>query len=70
LDDKRGIKDSCGFTLNATVMATADQAAASAGLLMEKNSRTPLVIIRGLKYGRNKKGSKNLIRNPKEDLFR
>lgn len=70
LDDQRGVKDSGGFTLSATVMATADQIAAAAGLLMDKNSWTPLVIVKGLKYKRSNKGSKALIRNPKEDLFR
>ncbi|MGI9554199.1 MAG: coenzyme F420-0:L-glutamate ligase [Thermodesulfobacteriota bacterium] len=70
LDDKRGTHDSRGFKLNATVMATADQASAAAGLLMEKNSQTPLVIVRGLQYKRSSRGSKPLIRNPKEDLFR
>ena len=70
LDDKRGVRDSRGFVLNATVMATADQVAAAAGLLMDKNSQTPLIIVRGLKYLRSGKGSKSLIRNPKEDLFR
>jgi len=70
LDDKRGIRDSRGFMLNATVMATADQVAAAAGLMMDKNSQTPLVIVRGLKYRRSSSGSRSLIRNPREDLFR
>ena len=70
LDDKRGTRDSRGFTLNATVMATADQVAAAAGLLMDKNSQTPVVIVSGLKYKTSSRGSKSLIRNPKEDLFR
>jgi len=70
LDDQRGVKDSGGFTLNATVMATADQVAAAAGILMGKNSKTPLIIVKGLKYKKNNKGSKALIRNPREDLFR
>ena len=70
LDNKRGTQDLSGFILNATVMATADQVAAAAGLMMDKNSQTPLIIVRGLKYKKSGKGSKSLIRNPKEDLFR
>lgn len=70
LKDQRGKKDSKGFKLNATVMATADQIAAAAGLLMEKTHSTPVVIVRGLKFNKNSRGSKELIRNPKEDLFR
>ena len=70
LDDKRGIPDTRGFTLNATVMATVDQLAAAAGLMMEKNSQTPLIIVSGLKFKTSTKGSKSLIRNPEEDLFR
>lgn len=70
LNDQRGKKDSKGFKLNATVMATADQIAAAAGLLMEKNNSTPVVIVRGLRFNKNSRGSRELIRNPKEDLFR
>ena len=70
LDDKRGLKDSRGFLLNATVMATADQVASAAGLLMDKNSRTPIIIIRGLNFKTGNKGSKSLIRESKNDLFR
>ena len=70
LDDKRGLKDSRGFLLNATVMATADQVASAAGLLMDKNSQTPLIIIRGLRFKTGNKGSKSLIRESKNDLFR
>ena len=64
------LKGRRGFLLNATVMATADQVAAAAGLLMDKNSQTPVVIVSGLKYKTSSRGSKSLIRNPKEDLFR
>ena len=70
IDDRRGSRDSKGFELSATVMATADQVAAAAGLLMDKDSDTPLIILRGLKYSRSTKGSQSLLRKPEEDLFR
>ncbi len=70
LDDKRGEKDSRGFLLNATVMATGDQVASAAGLLMDKNSQTPLIIAKGINYKKSNRGSKSLIRDSKNDLFR
>ena len=70
LDDKRGEKDSRGFLLNATVMATGDQVASAAGLLMDKNSQTPLIIVKGINYKKSNRGSKSLIRDSKNDLFR
>ena len=70
LDDKRGQKDKRGFLLNATVMATVDQVASAAGLLMDKNSQTPLIIVKGVNYRKSSRGSKSLIRDSKNDLFR
>ena len=70
LDDKRGQKDKRGFLLNATVMATGDQVASAAGLLMDKNSQTPLIVVKGVNYKKSSKGSKPLIRDAKNDLFR
>lgn len=70
LHDQRGEFDSDGLTLNATVMATADQLATAAGLLMEKAGSVPVVVIRGYKYIKEGSGAGELIRNPAEDLFR
>ncbi len=70
IDDQRGSKDHYGLELNATVMATADQLAAAAGLLMGKADGIPVIIVRGVKYNREGKGAKELIRKPEEDLFR
>lgn len=70
LNDQRGELDSRGLTLTATAMATADQIAAAAGLLMKKNSGTPVVIVRGLQYEKNGHGAFELIRKAHEDLFR
>ena len=70
LSDCRGETDAKGLTLTATEMATADQVACAAGLLMEKTSATPVVIVRGVDYVRGEGDSGELIRDPAHDLFR
>jgi len=70
LSDHRGKIDTKGFELAATEMATADQVACAAGLLMEKNAAIPSVVVRGVSYIQGKKGSGELIRDPAHDLFR
>lgn len=70
LHDQRGGTDNDGFRLNATVMATADQIASAAGLLMEKAGAVPVVIVKGFEYDKNGTGADELIRDPFEDLFR
>ncbi|MGH7885404.1 MAG: coenzyme F420-0:L-glutamate ligase, partial [Thermodesulfobacteriota bacterium] len=70
LRDLRGQVDSKGLLLVATEMATADQIACAAGLLMEKTEGIPVVIVRGCNYLSGDKGSAALIRDAKEDLFR
>ena len=70
LSDRRGETDTKGLELTATEMATADQVACAAGLLMEKTAAIPVVIARGVDYIRGEGGSGELIRNPAHDLFR
>ena len=70
LSDRRGETDAKGFTLAATEMATADQVACAAGLLMEKTAAIPVVIARGVNYVRGEGDSGELIRDPAHDLFR
>ena len=70
INDLRGLEDNSGFKLNATAMATADQVATAAGLLMEKLDSIPVVIVRGYDFIPSEVGAKKLIRDPKEDLFR
>jgi coenzyme F420-0:L-glutamate ligase/coenzyme F420-1:gamma-L-glutamate ligase len=67
--DLRGLKDDAGKELRATVLAVADEVAASAGLVMGKTSRTPAVVVRGLDLEGSGRGS-DLIRPAGEDLFR
>jgi coenzyme F420-0:L-glutamate ligase/coenzyme F420-1:gamma-L-glutamate ligase len=69
LVDLRGTVDDAGQPLTATVLAVADEIAASAGLVMGKTARTPAVIVRGLQLEGSGSG-RDLIRAPAEDLFR
>src|SRR4029077_11159413 len=63
LVDLRGTPDDAGQPLHATVLAVADDLAASAGLVMGKTSRTPAVIVRGLHLEGSGTG-RDLIRPP------
>ena len=67
--DLRGTLDDAQQPLHATVIAVADEIAASAGLVMGKTARTPVVIVRGLKLSGSGTG-RDLIRPANEDLFR
>lgn len=69
LVDLRGSLDDAGQPLRATVLAVADEIAASAGLVMGKTRRTPAVIVRGLSLSGTGSG-RDLIRPAGEDLFR
>lgn len=70
LVDLRGTRDRVGNPLHATVLAVADELAAAAGLLMGKADGTPVVVIRGYRYGFTQQGASRMIRPAKEDLFR
>jgi len=67
--DLRGTPDDDGNPLHATVVAVADEVAASAGLVMGKTDRTPAVIARGLRL-KGRGTGQDLIRPQAEDLFR
>ena len=69
LVDLRGEVDDAGKELHATVLASADEVAAAAGLVMGKTQRTPAVIVRGLHLAGRGSG-RELIRPAAEDLFR
>jgi len=67
--DLRGTSDLSGRELQATATATADQLAAAAGLLMQKDAGTPAVWIEGIEI----KGDGDIrktLRTPATDLFR
>ncbi len=69
IDDQRGGPDLAGRILEVTAMATADQLAAAAGLLMPKRSGVPAVWIRGLEISGDGE-LRDTLRDPQTDLFR
>lgn len=68
--DYRGQLDADGKTLQATVIAVADELAAASGLVMGKLNRVPAVVIRGAAYQQGAGTSHELIRAADKDLFR
>ncbi len=68
--DWRGQTDMTGRDLHHTVLAVADQIAAAAGLLMEKNSGIPAVLVRGFEWRTATGRGRDLVRNRAQDLFR
>jgi coenzyme F420-0:L-glutamate ligase/coenzyme F420-1:gamma-L-glutamate ligase len=68
--DLRGTNDLGGRELHHTVVALADQLSAAAGLLMEKASGIPAVLVRGYKFEPYEGTAKILIRPAEADLFR
>jgi coenzyme F420-0:L-glutamate ligase/coenzyme F420-1:gamma-L-glutamate ligase len=71
-DDWRGLEDSDGRELAATVIAIADEAAAAADLVRDKASREPAVVVRGLERyvtDDDGPGAAALVRARADDLF-
>ncbi len=69
--DLRGRADLSGRTLHHTVVAVADEIAAAAGLVMEKDSGVAAAIVRGVRYTPGAGGAvAHLVRRPELDLFR
>ena len=72
VDDWRGRHDARGRKLEATIVAVADEAAATADLARRKDSREPAVLVRGLEHhvtDADGPGAAALIRAREEDLF-
>ena len=67
--DVRGGRDWVGRPLEVTTMATVDQLAAAAGLLMIKDAGIPAVFIEGLPASGDG-AVRDLLRDPQNDLFR
>ena len=70
IEDLRGTRDAKGHRLRATILATGDDLAAAAGLLMGKREEVPAVIIRGFRYRPARETAQHLLRPPAEDMFR
>jgi coenzyme F420-0:L-glutamate ligase / coenzyme F420-1:gamma-L-glutamate ligase len=70
LVDYRGQRDASGKTLQATVIAKADEVAAAAGLVMGKTDRVPVAILRGVVSVEESGSGRDLIRSAATDIFR
>jgi coenzyme F420-0:L-glutamate ligase/coenzyme F420-1:gamma-L-glutamate ligase len=73
LDDWRGRADAQGRELEATLIAVADEAAATADLVRGKDSSVPAVVLRGLERfvtAEDGPGAAALRRPQADDLFR
>jgi coenzyme F420-0:L-glutamate ligase/coenzyme F420-1:gamma-L-glutamate ligase len=70
LKDWRGKADWLGRPLKATIMATADEVASAAELVMGKDAGIPVAIVRGLSYEESEANGRMLIRPASSDLFR
>ena len=73
LEDLRGRDDGHGNVLDATVTATADEAAAAADLVKGKLARRPVAVVRGLARHvtvEDGPGARAMVRPASEDMFR
>jgi coenzyme F420-0:L-glutamate ligase/coenzyme F420-1:gamma-L-glutamate ligase len=70
LVDYRGTRDASGKTLQATVIARADEVAAAAELVMGKSDRVPVAIVRGVASDERSGSGRDLIRPAATDIFR
>ncbi|MBI4463898.1 MAG: coenzyme F420-0:L-glutamate ligase [Acidobacteria bacterium] len=68
--DYRGVKDGFGHSLTATVIATADELAAAAELVMGKTAQRPAAIVRHFTWEPQPGQAAELIRPREKDLFR
>lgn len=68
---EQGNTDAFGRVLQVTEPALADEIAAASGLVVRKNARTPLVLLRGLDWApREGTRATDIIRKQQEDMFR
>lgn len=68
--DYRGSKDRFANELRVTQIATADELAGAAELVMAKADEIPVVLIRGLRIVKRTGSAQDLLRDPAQDLFR
>lgn len=65
-----GLADAHGYTLQATVIAVADELASAAELVMGKLDGVPVAVIRGYAFTPGAGSARELLRDPAQDLFR
>jgi coenzyme F420-0:L-glutamate ligase/coenzyme F420-1:gamma-L-glutamate ligase len=70
--DLRGLNDTEGHVLEATVVAVADELAAAGDLVKGKLAATPIAVVRGFPLQRNVSddGARRLVRRSADDMFR
>lgn len=68
---EQGNMDAWGRILNVTEPALADEIAAASGLVVRKNAKTPVVLLRGLGWAAALESrATDIVRQQREDLFR
>jgi coenzyme F420-0:L-glutamate ligase/coenzyme F420-1:gamma-L-glutamate ligase len=70
LADYRGRKDPHGYSLEASVLAVADELAAAAELVMNKTDGIPAAAVRGYLPPQGAGSGRELVMPPERDLFR
>lgn len=70
LVDYRGSTDTFGKILRASVIASADELAGAAEMVMGKTRRVPAVLIRGFRWTESEGNARQLLRGTNTDLFR
>jgi coenzyme F420-0:L-glutamate ligase/coenzyme F420-1:gamma-L-glutamate ligase len=68
--DYRGVTDPYGYDLRVSVMAVADELAATAELLAGKTDARPIALIRGYAYPQGDGTARDIVMEPERDLFR
>ena len=68
--DYRGSRDTFGKLMRASVVASADELAGAAEIVMGKTRRIPAVLVRGFRWTDSEGTGKQLLRAPEADLFR
>jgi len=70
LTDYRGLPDTSGYVMSASALATADEIASAAELVMGKTDDVPVAVVRGLRWDGAGRGAGELQRDPARDVFR
>jgi coenzyme F420-0:L-glutamate ligase/coenzyme F420-1:gamma-L-glutamate ligase len=68
--DYRGVTDPYGYDLRVSVMAVADELAATAELMAGKTEARPVALIRGYTFNPEEGSANDLVMDPTRDLFR
>jgi coenzyme F420-0:L-glutamate ligase/coenzyme F420-1:gamma-L-glutamate ligase len=68
--DYRGLPDTAGYVMRGSALATADEIASAAELVMGKTDDIPVAVVRGLRWDGVGSGAGALQRDPARDVFR